>query len=714
MTLSLKHKFQSAIPDAGDPTIVQPSNWNDEHALTQASGTILGRVSPGPGVTEELPPAQARTLLNVADGATANSPDAFLLARANHMGTESADVLTDGTTNKAFLATERTKLTGIATGATANSTDAQLRDRSTHTGTQIAATISDFSTAADARVDAGPSRKPRIQDYVNSMFLGGTVGIDCFGTSIMHGHDSTNPVSPFLVATPAPAQLQAVLRGFFGNTNITVVNRGVDGSNSSTMLAGTDGSGSTFAAKIAATSSQIIQVEHCLNDCQSSIAVATYRSNLLQIIDICRSNGKIPVLQTATPILVGPTGGSATTAKSIRLKQYVEVMKEVAAACNVECIDIYNAINALVRTGSYRVQDIVSDSVHLTQFGYLVMGNQMSMPYLHPHVGLSTANQFVSASEGVFNLNPNTADPVEATMSRTGVQWVSSTANASKVLWGVIRIDEPGMDIYVGYPIWANGLSAVTVTWDLATVGTINQNSSIAWGASEVVQDHEVCVARNVPVGMHFVTLFSASGAAALGLNYVRARPSGVTKQYGKMFTKPTITGYDKYRTINPASMTLFSSGTDTAVLNDEWYNSRLLSADGNLDIQFNATMQKDTAFIVHGILTAPLTGGTNADARMGVGVGCNTSGFVTVYEITGNGTYTATVLNAVDFSLVSRLWRIVIPPGLSQTLSVFCDGSLVGSRALGVPYLGGFMGIRSNGAGKSLTISNLQAVEHA
>ncbi|TIW62978.1 MAG: hypothetical protein E5V48_02645 [Mesorhizobium sp.] len=154
MTLSLKHKFTSAIPDAGDPTIVQPSNWNDEHALTQATATILGRVTPGTGVTEELTPAQARTLLNVADGATANSSDAFLLARANHTGTESADVLTDGTTNKAFLATERTKLAGIATGATANSTDAFLLARANHTGTLLAATISDFSSAADARVAA--------------------------------------------------------------------------------------------------------------------------------------------------------------------------------------------------------------------------------------------------------------------------------------------------------------------------------------------------------------------------------------------------------------------------------------------------------------------------------------------------------------------------------------------------------------------------------
>lgn len=93
-------------------------------------------------------------VLETATGAQtkADTAQAAAVQRANHTGTQSADTLTDGTTNKAFLATERTKLTGVATGATANSTDAQLRDRSTHTGTQLAATVSDLGSAATRNV----------------------------------------------------------------------------------------------------------------------------------------------------------------------------------------------------------------------------------------------------------------------------------------------------------------------------------------------------------------------------------------------------------------------------------------------------------------------------------------------------------------------------------------------------------------------------------
>jgi len=42
MAITVKHKFVSAIPDAGDPTIVQPSNWNDSHDLVGTVPVING------------------------------------------------------------------------------------------------------------------------------------------------------------------------------------------------------------------------------------------------------------------------------------------------------------------------------------------------------------------------------------------------------------------------------------------------------------------------------------------------------------------------------------------------------------------------------------------------------------------------------------------------------------------------------------------------
>lgn len=51
-------------------------------------------------------------------------------------------------------ALDKAKLDGVATGATANSSDAFLLARGNHTGTQTAATISDFNSAARAQTEA--------------------------------------------------------------------------------------------------------------------------------------------------------------------------------------------------------------------------------------------------------------------------------------------------------------------------------------------------------------------------------------------------------------------------------------------------------------------------------------------------------------------------------------------------------------------------------
>ena len=60
-----------------------------------ATASLLGRATAGTGVPEALTATQARTVLNVANGATANSADAVLLARASHTGTQIAATISD-------------------------------------------------------------------------------------------------------------------------------------------------------------------------------------------------------------------------------------------------------------------------------------------------------------------------------------------------------------------------------------------------------------------------------------------------------------------------------------------------------------------------------------------------------------------------------------------------------------------------------------------
>jgi len=68
MTVSLKHTFQSAKTDSLDATLVQPSNWNEEHELTLATNKVLGRATAGTGPAEEL---SIGTALSVSGGTLA-------------------------------------------------------------------------------------------------------------------------------------------------------------------------------------------------------------------------------------------------------------------------------------------------------------------------------------------------------------------------------------------------------------------------------------------------------------------------------------------------------------------------------------------------------------------------------------------------------------------------------------------------------------------
>jgi len=87
-----------------------------------ATDSFVGRTTADTGSPEVLSASQARTILNVTDGATANSSDATLLDRANHTGTQTAATVSDFDTevgNNTAVAANTLKLTADATNVNA-------------------------------------------------------------------------------------------------------------------------------------------------------------------------------------------------------------------------------------------------------------------------------------------------------------------------------------------------------------------------------------------------------------------------------------------------------------------------------------------------------------------------------------------------------------------------------------------------------------------
>jgi len=83
---------QVGTPQIGDTTV------SNVKLATMNANTLKGNNTGGSISPLDLTTTQTRTLLNVADGATQNSSDSFLLNRANHTGTQTISTLSDAGT----------------------------------------------------------------------------------------------------------------------------------------------------------------------------------------------------------------------------------------------------------------------------------------------------------------------------------------------------------------------------------------------------------------------------------------------------------------------------------------------------------------------------------------------------------------------------------------------------------------------------------------
>lgn len=54
MAVRAKHAFVSAVPDGGDASLVQPSNWNADHALQLTGPALVGRTAASDGDSAEI------------------------------------------------------------------------------------------------------------------------------------------------------------------------------------------------------------------------------------------------------------------------------------------------------------------------------------------------------------------------------------------------------------------------------------------------------------------------------------------------------------------------------------------------------------------------------------------------------------------------------------------------------------------------------------
>jgi len=547
----------------------------------------------------------------------------------------------------------------------------------------------------------GVEEDDRLRSLSVSMFKGESVTIDCFGDSTMVGVDVTNPPT-YIAATPAPAKLQLFLRDYYANGNILVNNRGYSGTRTINMLEGSDGSGQTFEARIASSPAQIVYCNHGINDCQNTppTPIGDYKANLYEIVRIVRAYGKIPVLMT--PNLISPVGPLGTIDKSERLKSYAEVVREVCRTARVALVDAFEQISQLLTCGNYTVQQLLPDGVHPTQIGYNYIGQLMAAPYVYPYKGVSVDGEIISVASPLAICTPSNA-PTEAKNSRSGMQFISTADNVPKSIRILVKIEKPGLDLFVGYPIWGGGVSSAGIALDQISVGTMSQYHNGNYG-TRYIQDHETCVARNVPPGLHMVTISAAAQAASVGVNYLRVKKANPVE---KRFNNNSPFLLTRKNVLDQVSLTVSNGSTNGIVLTDTIQFDRLLSG---FDFSFTGQLAKGEAVCVFGEWAADNSSGI---AVMALGIGADEStGYLTLFEATGDGTYNKTALNSVDITLQEREFRVVMGQGSGSALNVFVDGAgPYGPTTISAPFLGGFFGLRRSGNG-TMNVKKLQILK--
>lgn len=127
-----------------------------------SDGTYTHMVKPNSGLTSSVINTLPDTTGTLALEADIPSTTSEITEGTNLYYTEArvsanSDVVAN-TAKRSYPIADENKLAGIATGATANSPDATLLDRANHTGTQTASTISDFSTSVDTRIGLARER----------------------------------------------------------------------------------------------------------------------------------------------------------------------------------------------------------------------------------------------------------------------------------------------------------------------------------------------------------------------------------------------------------------------------------------------------------------------------------------------------------------------------------------------------------------------------
>lgn len=388
------------------------------------------------------------------------------------------------------------------------------------TGESVENRISDIETGFADVVDLseqygnGVSFR-RAAEYAKVLADGGTIVVDYFGDSTVWGATAgdlgtQNTYNP-------PATMGRALTWVYGSVS-TVNNKGISGTTLEQMLGGTDGSGSTFAAKMATSSANLIYCNHCINDSQLNNDIHQYRQNLITFVNEVRKVNKVPVLCTPN---INPPVIIINEPKAKRLPVYVDVMREVAQAMGVDLVDnYYYFVRSL---GTFSSTELVPDGAHPSSLGYAMIGCNAIIPLIAVET-LRGTGESVSFANSTYYDNLVVNRQVQVTTTKGSPVLTGDKGTGSQGINMPVILDKSTEDTILCPTVvqWSSGMQC-SLSWmggdagmssyynGALQLGDLNRNGTVNWDA---VGSPTVC---RLPAGLIIFGMLTNNSGVGTG-----------------------------------------------------------------------------------------------------------------------------------------------------------------------------------------------------
>lgn len=526
------------------------------------------------------------------------------------------------------------------------------------------------------------------------------VEVDAVGDSTFWGADPANLGGR---GVSSPEAMQNFVNLFYGSNKFQVNNLAISGTTVTQMIAGTDGSGSTFDAKMAVSRARAVLCNHGVNDAMgvNETSAEKYKIGLVAFVKTCRKYGKTPIL--VTPYVSFAFGHFGSWVRAERQNYFAQIVRDVASEYRVTLVDNYRALEGMLASGKYRPLDLLPDAVHAAQDVYYKMGHNLTAPFIGSMQELSGPDQFMPAAKGNVLATQQTA--MQTDPSRFGIL-VGTQDVGHQTIRMVFNVTTPGLDIYMAHPIWGNGSSWFVLGLDGRSVGTISMKGFS--NATQFIHDHEILIAKNIDVGMHVIHI-DVPGNGGLGIYYLRTRRAEPARlAMGNTGTKLVA------RKLLAKSISLEAGAEwNNIALREDMPCSRVLD---DYECEFSARFEYDSGFILSAIVYGA---GDQKVPSIGEGImlAVDAAGRLRLYEETGPSQFTnVSIDDAVNYTLAEHAFRLVLTKSGTGAngcgiLYVYVDDVLKGSFSITVPYFGGCLGLWKNHEVGTLTIKNLTQV---